>query len=668
MLVSMKKITLFLVIAAFFAVFQASATPAQAFYPQDIVVNGGFEANPVTGWNQYHSVLGNFNLGLPVSGLIGTAGTTWHNGTRGARLGDPVYTEYIIQQVTIPDSSTSATLSLWYALTSDEFIAGHDALVYFARNVMDYSEQYCLTSLDPVVVGAGGDWTQVSCDMTAAKGKTVDIVIGVTNDFINTVTVAKIDDVSLTLEFPDGTAPTTSLAASPLNPDGANGYYLTTPAVSLTASDDIGGSGIATIFYAWDGGSEAIYTTPLSVADGIHTLAYRSVDGSGNSETTKTAVFSVDSGKPTSTATLSAAAGGANGWYLSAPAVTLAASDTGSGSVAIRFRWDSGAEATYTSAFTAPEGTHTLSFWATDAAGNVEDAKTLTLKVDLTKPTAMVSAIKAPDGSNGWYQSFPTITLAATDTGSGVSSLRYRWDTGANSPYTVPVIAPEGIHTLFYSSVDQAGNASDEQSIIVKVDSANPVVSLNELKYTQSKTTTTATISGKAVDSGSGVVSLTVDGKAVTLTANGEFSFTADIKAGVTPMNVVATDAAGRSATVVANTVKPQVLGAAAKAPVLKRVRAQAKIASVSQQPVRKYTLTGENFTRSTKVKVGKLTIKAKMLVGKQKIKGVVYKNSTTLVISLPLNLLRTGKYNVTVINPDGLRGTLKNGMTITRR
>src|SRR4029078_13224422 len=52
------------------------------------------------------------------------------------------------------------------------------------------------------------------------------------------------------------------------------------------------------------------------------------------------------------------------------------------------------------------DGTHTIDFYATDDAGNVEaPAKTATEQIDATKPsTSLATTPSSPDGTNGWFQ------------------------------------------------------------------------------------------------------------------------------------------------------------------------------------------------------------------------------------------------------------------------
>jgi hypothetical protein len=68
------------------------------------------------------------------------------------------------------------------------------------------------------------------------------------------------------------------------------------------------------------------------------------------------------------------------------------------------------------------------------------------------------------DLQDGVYRSDVTVTLTATDEGSGVLYTKYRLDAEDWVTYTVPfVVSENGTHTVAYYSVDKAGNVEEEQ-------------------------------------------------------------------------------------------------------------------------------------------------------------------------------------------------------------
>ena len=64
-----------------------------------------------------------------------------------------------------------------------------------------------------------------------------------------------------------------------------------------------------------------------------------------------------------------------------------------------------------------------------------------------------------------------TVTVTASDTGSGVNTIEYAIGAdGAWQPYTAPVMVHEvGAHTVRYRATDKAGNAAAEKSVAFTV-------------------------------------------------------------------------------------------------------------------------------------------------------------------------------------------------------
>ena len=93
---------------------------------------------------------------------------------------------------------------------------------------------------------------------------------------------------------PETVAPVTTLAASPAAPDGANGWYVTTPTVTLSATDAC--SGVAQTEYSLDGGATWLpYTGVITISqEGTTTVLFRSRDRAGNVEAAGSRTFMVD--------------------------------------------------------------------------------------------------------------------------------------------------------------------------------------------------------------------------------------------------------------------------------------------------------------------------------------------------------------------------------------
>ncbi len=119
------------------------------------------------------------------------------------------------------------------------------------------------------------------------------------------------------------------------------------------------------------------------------------------------------------------------GWSTSPVSVALAGFDAGSGVAYTRYSVDGGALTTYTGPVTVSvEGTTTLRYFSTDAAGNVEPTRTATVRIDVTKPASTDTA------PSGWVSATPVmVSLVASDAHSGVAATRW-WQATTR---TVPV-------------------------------------------------------------------------------------------------------------------------------------------------------------------------------------------------------------------------------------
>lgn len=130
-----------------------------------------------------------------------------------------------------------------------------------------------------------------------------------------------------------------------------------------------------------------------------------------------------------------------------------------------------------------------------------------------------MATIDGTAGSADWYRSPVTVTLTATDSGSGVESIHVQVDGGGWSLYQSPVtISSEGRHTVEYYARDVAGNEGAVQSLALGIDTLPPTTAptvsgtLGGDGWYRSSVTVTLT----SADSGSGVAGLRVrtDGSA----------------------------------------------------------------------------------------------------------------------------------------------------------
>lgn len=170
--------------------------------------------------------------------------------------------------------------------------------------------------------------------------------------------------------------------------------------------------------------------------------------------------------------------GNDQGEYVGSAVVGLSATDEGSGVASIEYR--TGVGGTW-QPYTVPlvfdqVGQHDVAYRATDQAGNVSPEAGVSFWVvarpggDSTAPetSATVSGDKDPAGN---YLTMATVTVTASDTGSGVNTIEYALGAGAAwQPYTGPVMVHQvGAHTVRYRATDKAGNVTAEKSVAFTV-------------------------------------------------------------------------------------------------------------------------------------------------------------------------------------------------------
>jgi hypothetical protein len=96
---------------------------------------------------------------------------------------------------------------------------------------------------------------------------------------------------------------------------------------------------------------------------------------------------------------------------------------------------------------------------------------------DTTKPVTNAS-VQGTLGSNGWLISNASVNLSATDDESGVNRTLYSLDGAPYVSYTSNITLSDGNHTLFYFSIDNAGNSETLKMLNVRVDTGSPTMNI----------------------------------------------------------------------------------------------------------------------------------------------------------------------------------------------
>ncbi|KRE97417.1 hypothetical protein ASG76_01455 [Nocardioides sp. Soil774] len=242
-------------------------------------------------------------------------------------------------------------------------------------------------------------------DRSGVASKTSDKVLaqGANQSVTGTATDAAGNPASVTVTGinVDKTAPVLSGAFS-------NGWHTGDVTVSWTCTDPLSGPA----------GQPA--DSKVTGEGGNLSATATCTDKAGNSTTTTVSGIQIDRTAPATGASVSGVL--TNGWYNADVSFTLHPSDNLSGVTDTFYSVDGGTAQPYSGAVSiGSNGTHTVTWWSTDRAGNVEGkaGNTITLKLDKTPPT-LTGQATTPPNANGWYDDDVKVAWTCSDTGSGL--------------------------------------------------------------------------------------------------------------------------------------------------------------------------------------------------------------------------------------------------------
>ncbi|MEM7326691.1 MAG: Ig-like domain-containing protein, partial [Actinomycetota bacterium] len=311
------------------------------------------------------------------------------------------------------------------------------------------------------------------------------------------------------------------VTAETLSPDGANGWFITSPVtVAWDAVDPTPSSGGVTdppdVTAALEGTND-YDSDPVS-------------DAAGNTAT-GTASVSIDTVDPTATI-LTPTDGALLGDQLVDISTNCADASPGSGISSCVLTIDGAPAAD--GQVTLADGSHTLEVTATDEAGRTATTS-ITFEIDSTAPVVTAEPL-TPDGDNGWFITSP-VTIA--------------WDAVDPTPSSGGVTDPpnttaalEGTNDYESAPVTDAAGNTATGTVSVSIDTVDPVATVASPADGAVLTDSLVDISTNCSDASSGIAScvLTLDGNPIT---DGQVTL-AD---GPYTLTVTATDEAGRTAT-----------------------------------------------------------------------------------------------------------------------
>ncbi|MGY3567876.1 OmpL47-type beta-barrel domain-containing protein [Sinomonas sp. RB5] len=381
----------------------------------------------------------------------------------------------------------------------------------------------------------------------------------------------------------DATAPTVSAAVSP-TPNAAGYNSISPVAVTLTAQDNPGGSGVASVSYSLDGAQQV--TAPganaaVSVAgDGTHQLAYSATDASGNRAPSQSLTVKIDTqapgtpslvvpsyvnlanaskvtvsgtAEPASTVTVTASDGAGHSAHQTAPAQSNGSWTIGNLDL---------------SGFT--DGTVTFSAAAQDAAGNVGPAASATAIKDTVAPagttiaplvvSSAATASSTPAASatvSGAAEAGATVSLSISGAGGSPVSGNAKADSsGAWSVVGLNLTSfADGQLTYAAYATDAAGNAGQAvtQTGTKKTTTATPTFT-NPPATIMGNKVSSVPLAGTA-EAGASVAVTARDaaGQSASATASGSATWSATLdlsllNSGPITFTAKATDAYGNTA------------------------------------------------------------------------------------------------------------------------
>lgn len=310
----------------------------------------------------------------------------------------------------------------------------------------------------------GKNWVKENQDYTINLSSHLATVSA--NHFTYYALMGKIDDT---------TAPLTNIIFNkePLE----NNWFSSEVAVTFNSTDNK--SGVNYTYYKKQDDEWVKYSNNplLFTEDGNYHIQFYSNDKGGNVEDVQTQSFNIDKTPPVTTTGTITGTKGENDWYTTDVIVELNAQDqNGSGISKTEYSLNNSGYSTYSGTIVLDkEDENTLTFRSTDKAGNVEEEKSLTIKIDKTPPDTLLYLSSSQKGEE-WYGSEVTASLSSTDATSGTPETYFKLNDDENfSIYTEPIkIDKEGQNSLTYYSIDKAGNKETPQSKVIKIDQTPP--------------------------------------------------------------------------------------------------------------------------------------------------------------------------------------------------
>lgn len=276
----------------------------------------------------------------------------------------------------------------------------------------------------------------------------------------------------------DTTNPTCSIEAYGRKNSSSNKWFIDDVSLYLTVNDEISGVaeyGITTSNVAtYNNQKQAILITDTE-EQGITYYGYV-LDKAGNTGTCSIVVHRLKE-QPTCNLTVDNNPDGENGWYKSA-AVTVKLNSTS------KYVTNKNVNNTNKDSYTINYDTTgtKITGQVTNIAGSVGTCKnSITVKRDTVAPNCEVAPDRSPDGLNNWYISDVKVSLASSDSGSGIASYGLNAYSEKLNSKSSQNLTFNTNNTTYYGVVkDNAGNVSHcKTASYLKLDKTVPDIYLS---------------------------------------------------------------------------------------------------------------------------------------------------------------------------------------------
>ena len=387
---------------------------------------------------------------------------------------DPYNNQVPIQQIIRSDGEILNPMNYWMANGKIYFVDDPEESYTIVYELVDADAPLTSASLNPETPNGQNNWYTVQVNVTLTAN---DEISGVAATYyrindgptqIYTVPFAISDDGIYTTQFwsidnagnnetakeigfkIDKTPPT--IEGAPTTLANAYGWYNADVTIHFEASDFP--SGLSTV-------------TPdhtLSDEGADQSVTGTATDNAGNSASYTVTSINIDKTPPTITGAPTTPAN-VYGWYKTDVVVHFLADDSLSGLDTV----------TPDQTLSSEGAGQSVTGTAFDKAGNAASFTVTDINIDKTKPTSSLTLGDPKFGADPTYVSTTTeFKLEAVDSLSGLDYIEYNVDSGSWSIYAAPFnVLDFGSHTVYYRSIDLAGNVEDTQSVWVVVNATS---------------------------------------------------------------------------------------------------------------------------------------------------------------------------------------------------